>query len=36
MNLNFFCIGATKSGTSTLHDILYNHPDIYMPDVKGN
>jgi hypothetical protein len=34
MNLNFFCIGATKSGTSTLHDILYNHPDIYMPDVK--
>tara|TARA_B100000780_G_C21068705_1_gene429895 strand:- start:131 stop:964 length:834 start_codon:yes stop_codon:yes gene_type:complete len=34
MNLNFFCIGATKSGTSTIHDILYNHPDIYLPDIK--
>jgi len=34
MNLNFFCIGAAKSGTSTLHDILKSHPDIYLPEIK--
>tara|TARA_B100000925_G_scaffold171416_1_gene129108 strand:+ start:9072 stop:9905 length:834 start_codon:yes stop_codon:yes gene_type:complete len=34
MSLNFYCIGATKSGTSTIHDILYNHPDIYLPVIK--
>ena len=34
MKLTFFCIGAAKSGTSTLHDILKNHPDIYLPEIK--
>ena len=32
--LNFFCIGAAKCGTTTLHDILIQHPNIYLPKVK--
>ena len=28
---NFICVGAQKSGTTTLHDILKQHPDIYLP-----
>ncbi|MBO0320980.1 sulfotransferase [Muricauda sp. CAU 1633] len=32
--ISFFCIGAQKAGTSTLHDILVQNPDIYLPDVK--
>ncbi len=31
---NFLCIGAQKSGTTTLHDILIQHPDIYLPKIK--
>lgn len=31
---NFFCIGAQKAGTTTLHDILSKHPDIYLPESK--
>lgn len=31
---NFFCIGAQKAGTTTLADILSQHPDIYIPEVK--
>lgn len=31
---NFFCIGAQKAGTSTLHDILKQHPDICLPKEK--
>ncbi len=31
---NFMCIGATKSGTTTLYDILRQHPDIFMCPVK--
>ncbi|MCF2141387.1 MAG: sulfotransferase domain-containing protein [Candidatus Lokiarchaeota archaeon] len=27
----FFCIGAQKAGTSTIHEILRSHPEIYMP-----
>lgn len=34
MKLNFFCFGAAKSGTSTIHDILCGHPDILLPEVK--
>ena len=35
MNLpNFMCIGAAKSGTTTLYDILKQHPDIYIPAFK--
>ncbi|WP_201327710.1 sulfotransferase [Thermotomaculum hydrothermale] len=30
----FFCVGAAKSGTTTLHNILIQHPDIFLPDVK--
>ncbi|XMB66884.1 sulfotransferase [Mycoplasmatota bacterium zrk1] len=29
-----FCLGAAKSGTTTLADILKEHPEIYIPDIK--
>ena len=29
--LNFICVGVQKSGTSTLHDILKQHPNISLP-----
>jgi len=32
--INFFCIGAQKAGTTTLHNILKQHPDIYLPQIK--
>ncbi len=32
--MNFLCVGAQKAGTTTLHDILKQHPDIYLPDIK--
>jgi hypothetical protein len=31
---NFFIIGAPKSGTTTLHYVLDQHPDVYMSPVK--
>lgn len=31
---NLFVIGAPKSGTTTLHRVLADHPDIYMTRVK--
>ena len=31
---NFICGGAPKSGTTTLYDILKNHPDIYLSAYK--
>ena len=31
---NFICLGAQKAGTTTLHDILKQHPDIYLPEDK--
>lgn len=31
---NLFIPGAAKSATSTLHDLLNQHPDIYMSSVK--
>lgn len=32
--VNFFCIGAQKAGTTTLHNILIQHPEIYLPPKK--
>jgi len=32
--INFLCVGAQKSGTTTLFEILKQHPDIYLPEVK--
>lgn len=29
-----FCVGAAKSGTSWLFDVLYHHPECYFPAVK--
>jgi len=29
---NFLIVGAAKSGTSSLHNYLNQHPDIFMPD----
>ncbi|EGW37828.1 sulfotransferase [Desulfosporosinus sp. OT] len=34
MKPNFICVGAQKSGTTTLHDILQQHYDIYLPKQK--
>ena len=31
---NFMCLGAAKSGTTTLYDILRQHPDVYTPSFK--
>jgi len=31
---NFICPGAQKSATTTLYDLLCQHPDVYLPDVK--
>jgi len=30
----FFCIGAQKAGTTTLHYILNQHPEIFLPEIK--
>ena len=31
---NLLCVGTQKAGTSTLFDILRQHPDIYLPSEK--
>jgi hypothetical protein len=31
---NFMCVGAGKSGTTSLHDILKQHSDIFLPEEK--
>ncbi|MFT4526019.1 MAG: hypothetical protein ACI85F_002181 [Bacteroidia bacterium] len=31
---DFLCVGAAKAGTTTLHDILIQHSDIYLPKFK--
>lgn len=31
---DFYCIGTQKAGTTTLHSILSQHPDICLPAVK--
>ena len=31
---NFMCIGAAKSGTTTLYDILRQHPEVFIPTFK--
>ena len=31
---SFLCVGAQKAGTSTLHDILIQHPDVFLPATK--
>ena len=31
---NFMCLGAAKSGTTSLYDILRQHADIYIPSFK--
>ena len=31
---SFLCIGAPKSGTTSLYDILKQHPDIFLPNFK--
>ena len=32
--INFLCVGAQKSGTTSLHDILKQHPDVCLPLIK--
>jgi hypothetical protein len=34
IKLDFIIIGAQKSGTSTIHDILKKHPSIQLPFIK--
>lgn len=31
---NFLCVGAQKAGTTSLHAILEQHPDVYLPTIK--
>lgn len=31
---DFIGVGAAKAGTTSLHDVLNQHPDIYLPDFK--
>jgi Sulfotransferase domain len=31
---NFFVVGAQKAGTTSLHNYLYTHPEIYLPAMK--
>lgn len=31
---NFLCVGTMKGGTTTLHDLLKQHPDIYLPTAR--
>lgn len=31
---NFLCVGFAKCGTTTLHEIFKQHPDIYLPEIK--
>ena len=35
VNPDFIGVGAAKAGTTTLHDILVQHPDIYLPSFKA-
>ena len=32
--IDFFCVGTQKGGTTTLHDILIQHPDLCLPEKK--
>lgn len=32
--INFFVVGAQKSGTTTLHNLLLKHPTITLPQIK--
>ncbi len=32
--VKFICVGVQKSGTSTLHEILHQHPEITLPTYK--
>lgn len=31
---DFICIGAAKAGTTWLHRVLNNHPQVELPDFK--
>ena len=31
---NFFIVGAPKCGTTSMHEYLQRHPDVYMPFFK--
>lgn len=31
---NFLCVGAQKSGTTSLYNILKQHSEVFMPDKK--
>ena len=34
MKVNFMCVGAQKSGTTTLYNVLRQHEEIYLPTAK--
>ena len=31
---DFFIVGAAKSGTTSMHDYLRQHPAVFMPAIK--
>jgi hypothetical protein len=34
MTPDFLCVGAAKGGSTTIHDVLSRHPDIFLPQQK--
>jgi len=32
--IDFFCVGAAKSGTTAMHYFLKQHPEIFVPEIK--
>lgn len=32
--VDFFCLGAQKAGTTSLHHLLSMHPDVFLPEIK--
>jgi hypothetical protein len=32
--IDFFCLGAQKAGTTSLHHLLAAHPDVFLPEIK--
>ncbi len=35
MHLDFIVIGASRSGTTWIHDNIIAHPEIYLPNKVG-
>ena len=34
IKINFYCVGAQKAGTTSLHNVLNQHHNVFLPDTK--